>query len=393
MAIKHKFRSPVQDAADDGTEVGPNAWNDEHDVEGVLSEFLDQAAAPFSVLALDGNSEGVLIPYANLLAILGALALSGGTMTGDIGMATHKVTDLGAPTQPGDAATKAYVDAVATLVSGALTFKGSWDASVGTFPGAGAAKIGFFYKVSVAGTVNGKSFDIGDDVFAIVDNASTSTYAANWLKVEGSISLAEVQAAVGFTFGSAAALNAGTSVGDLVRVVTGGKLPALDASQLTNLPSTGVPAGSICFFPMSAAPAGYLKANGALLSRTTYAALYAAAAASGNIVAEASWASNKGAFSTGDLANNFRLPDLRGVFVRNWDDSAGLDSGRAIGSSQDDDFKAHVHSELAPTSGGNLGAIGDTPVGAATGSPTNTGSAGGTETRPKNVALLACIKY
>jgi hypothetical protein len=41
------------------------------------------------------------------------------------------------------------------------------------------------------------------------------------------------------TLGTAAALNAGTTVGNLVQVQTGGKLPALDGSLLTNLPSGG----------------------------------------------------------------------------------------------------------------------------------------------------------
>lgn len=41
------------------------------------------------------------------------LALAGGTMTGAIAMGTNKITGLGTPTDAADAATKAYVDAVA----------------------------------------------------------------------------------------------------------------------------------------------------------------------------------------------------------------------------------------------------------------------------------------
>ena len=43
------------------------------------------------------------------------------------------------------------------------------------------------------------------------------------------------------------------------------------------------PSGEIKFFPTTAAPTGYLEANGALISRTTYPNLYAFALASGNI--------------------------------------------------------------------------------------------------------------
>ena len=88
--------------------------------------------------------------------------------------------------------------ALATLTS-VYTFKGAWDASAGTFPGAGAAQIGWIYRVSVAGTVNGVLFDVGDDIVAIVNNASTATYAANWLRGQGAISSADVTGALGFT--------------------------------------------------------------------------------------------------------------------------------------------------------------------------------------------------
>lgn len=100
-------------------------------------------------------------------------------------------------------ANTAYVDAavglIAAVVSGALIFKGSWDASSGAFPSTAGRKTGWFYKVSVAGTVSGQSFSVGDDLYAIVDTASTSVYAANWLKIEGAITSAEVVAALGYT--------------------------------------------------------------------------------------------------------------------------------------------------------------------------------------------------
>lgn len=97
---------------------------------------------------------------------------------------------------PSQKAVKAYVDALASLVSGALVFKGSFDASSGSFPGGGVAQTGWFYKVSVAGTVNGQAFDVGDDLYAIVNNASTATYAANWLLIQGVLSNAEIIAAL-----------------------------------------------------------------------------------------------------------------------------------------------------------------------------------------------------
>jgi hypothetical protein len=66
----------------------------------------------------------------------------------------------------------------------AVVLKGAWDASVGTFPGAGIAQAGFSYQVTAAGTVNGIDFSINDRIIALVDNASTTVYAANWLKAD-----------------------------------------------------------------------------------------------------------------------------------------------------------------------------------------------------------------
>lgn len=65
-----------------------------------------------------------------------------------------------------------------------VILKGSWDASAGTFPGSGSAQAGWSYIVSVAGTVDSIAFSINDRIIAIADNASTSTYSANWIKAD-----------------------------------------------------------------------------------------------------------------------------------------------------------------------------------------------------------------
>jgi microcystin-dependent protein len=137
--------------------------------------------------------------------------------------------------------------------------------------------------------------------------------------------------------------------------------------------------GHIAFLAKSTAPAGYLKANGATISRTTYADLFAAIGT---------------AFGAGDGSTTFQLPDMRGEFVRGWDDGRGVDSGRAIGSSQSDGFKSHYHDILTSgnTPAGTLGIVGSNQI-SGTPSTSTTGSTGGTETRPRNIALLACIKY
>lgn len=79
------------------------------------------------------------------------------------------------------------LDAIETRVNAldaAVILKGVWDASAGTFPGSGTAQAGESWIVSVAGTVNSVAFAVGDRIIAITDNASTSTFAANWFKAD-----------------------------------------------------------------------------------------------------------------------------------------------------------------------------------------------------------------
>lgn len=155
-----------------------------------------------------------------------------------------------------------------------------------------------------------------------------------------------------------------------------------------------VPVGSTIWINGTTAPPGFLKENGALISRANFPALYAYAAASGNIVSEATWSGGStGGFSTGDLTTTFRLPDARGEFIRAYDDSRGVDAGRAIAAHQADSLKDHTHVYNQPTSFGASGAaagILGTSTPANTGSP-STGAAA--ETRGRNNAKLACIKF
>ena len=139
-----------------------------------------------------------------------------------------------------------------------------------------------------------------------------------------------------------------------------------------------VPSGAIMHFAMNSAPTGWLKANGANVSRTTYAALFAAIGTT---------------FGTGDGSTTFTLPDLRGEFTRGWDDGRGVDSGRAFGSAQSQEIQSHTHT----TTEGNAstGVFSGTNYAMLSNASANTRSVnatGGAETRPRNIALLACIK-
>ena len=141
---------------------------------------------------------------------------------------------------------------------------------------------------------------------------------------------------------------------------------------------TGVPAGAIVYFAMNTPPSGWVKADGTAVSRTTYAALFAAIGTT---------------FGVGDGSTTFNLPDIRGEFMRGWDDGRGVDGGRAFGSAQSSQNLAHTHTVTA-VPGGNNYTAGSPGGGIAAGANAITSSSsGGLEARPRNIALLACIKY
>lgn len=93
----------------------------------------------------------------------------------------------------------------------AVVLKGSWDASAGTFPGGGTAQAGASYIVSVAGTVDGVVFAVGDRVIAILDNASTTTFASNWFKADYTDQVLSVNGSTGAVTISTITGNAGTA--------------------------------------------------------------------------------------------------------------------------------------------------------------------------------------
>jgi microcystin-dependent protein len=153
-----------------------------------------------------------------------------------------------------------------------------------------------------------------------------------------------------------------------------------------------LPAGAVQFFAGSAAPTGWLKANGATISRTTYPFLWAYAQASGNLAASEG-AKAAGQFGPGNGTSTFSLPDYRGEFLRGWDDGRGVDSGRTLGSAQAHAIQSHNHPGVVGVGvNGSVGTTGGIIGVQSDGINTAIGNTGGTETRPRNIALLACIK-
>ncbi len=89
------------------------------------------------------------------------------------------------------------MEATLNAVTSGLQYRGTWDASVGTFPGGGTAQIGDFYFCTVPGIVGGQTFIAGDSCVALINNASISTYAGNWARQESTAAVASVNGQVG----------------------------------------------------------------------------------------------------------------------------------------------------------------------------------------------------
>ena len=168
--------------------------------------------------------------------------------------------------------------------------------------------------------------------------------------------------------------------------------PAINAGNIV---------GEVAFFGMTTPPAGWLKANGAEVSRTTYSALFDAIGTT---------------FGAGDGSTTFALPDMRGEFPRGWDDGRGVDSGRSFGLNQTDGLRSHNHdwryaiggvgTFSTSASGAVIGFPSNNPVGRSSGftigivpaannnsGVVSTSAPTPNETRPRNIALLACIKF
>ncbi len=165
----------------------------------------------------------------------------------------------------------------------------------------------------------------------------------------------------------------------------------LDALQNT----VGAQTGSLAYFTTQMAPAGYLEANGATVLRADYPGLWAHVQANRGLAppeAIAHGVAMFGQYGPGDGSTTFTIPDLRGEFIRCFDNKnesgRGVDPDRYFGSWQADEFKAHAHGYTAVDTWG-LDGGGGTP---GYPKPNTTGPTGGSETRPRNVVLLACIK-
>jgi microcystin-dependent protein len=151
------------------------------------------------------------------------------------------------------------------------------------------------------------------------------------------------------------------------------------AKLVTAVQQALVPAGAVQAFAMNSTPSGWLAADGSNVNRTTYAALFTAIGTT---------------YGSGDGTTTFALPDLRGYFVRGSGTNSDGTAAGTFGAKQADELKSHLHTHepgaaAGAASGGSFTAQRTDLLTTAI----NTSSTGGSETRPKNIAMLYCIKF
>ena len=232
---------------------------------------------------------------------LGLLLRSGGTMTGPV-----------------------LADDASGASTPALAFDG--DADTGIFRKA-ANTIG----LSTAGTER-----------AVIDSSGIT------IQAQGDIRLADADSShyVGLQAASTVSTNLVFTLPS-VDGSSGSFLQTNGSGVLSFSTVQGVPSGSVFCIAVATVPSNYLECNGASVSRTTYAALFA--------VIGTAYGSTSG--------STFNVPDLRGEFVRGWDHGKGSDSGRSIASDQTDQMEQHNHSVTASSSVNDPGHVHTVRVG------------------------------
>lgn len=244
----------------------------------------------------------------------------------------------------------------------------------------GAIHVPYNWTYANAAARTGASGFVSSDVGKLAKQLNDNTF---WQLT----STTPTWALAGGSLGTAAVLAAGTGANNLVQLNASGQLPAVDGSLLTGISS--LPTGCVIAVASETVPTGYLECNGAAISRTTYATLYAKI----GII-----------HGRGDGSTTFNIPDYRGRFLRGWAHGSTLDPDRAsrtamatggqtgdhVGSVQADEFKAHTHNVSSNNvSSGEL----EVYLNASAGKLKTTSSTGGNETRPTNANVMFCIKY
>jgi len=149
---------------------------------GVRNNGVAGAVAPvYPLYIYEGN-----VSMSKPLNVTGNTSITGninvtGTVDGrDVALDGTKIDNI-TITQPVNLDT---IEARVNALDAAVVLVGTWDVGV-TFPtGTPATNAGMSWLVGTGGTIDGVEFTSGDRIVALVQGASTTVYATNWLKLD-----------------------------------------------------------------------------------------------------------------------------------------------------------------------------------------------------------------
>ncbi|MCF2475260.1 phage tail protein [Citrobacter braakii] len=273
---------------------------------------------------------------------------------------TPKAPTAAAGTNTTQIANTAFVQAVVTALNNALALKA---------PLASPALIGTPTAPTAAQTVNNTQVAttafVKSAIAALVDSSPGALDTLN-----------ELAAALGNDPNFATTVT--NALAGKMEISKNGADIADVAEFLNNLglgAGSALPVGVPVPWPLATAPAGWLKCNGAAFTASQYPKL-------------------------AQVYPALKLPDLRGEFIRGWDDGRGVDSARGLLSSQGHSFASHGHwfdkyyalqTGFDPT-GGQFIVTADAFGEVITANSNSTVSVGGSETRPRNVAFNYIVR-
>jgi microcystin-dependent protein len=290
-------------------------------------------------------------------------------------------------------ATRASPTFTGTVNAAALTLSGALGGAGATFSGTVSANA---FSGPLTGSVTGNvTGNCSGSSGSCTGNSATATTATNLSGGTASCTsfTASGNASIGGTLSVTGAATLGSATGVTMTSTDNSTALATTAFVQTAVSGIGLPPGVIMEYAANPtnAPTGWLYCRGTAVSRTTYAALFAIIGTT---------------YGAGDGSTTFNLPDLRGYFVRGFDNGAGVDPGRTFASTQTDAFQGHRHGTISNSfsvtgisTGVSVYNGNNSPnltTASTTGDPVTDGANGtprtAVETRPKNLALNYIIK-
>ncbi|MBN1824297.1 MAG: tail fiber protein [Endomicrobiales bacterium] len=258
------------------------------------------------------------------------------------------------------------------------------------------------FKIYDAATAGSEKWTSGNVSVTVSNGVFTYTLEPNidwrgkdyWIETmisNKTLSPREKLTASAYAFHSRTAEDIEKSSGQNIHFAIGGSTLATITTDGRIKDKTGfvMPVGTILSYGGATAPEGWFLCDGTVKPKNTYLELFDAIG-----------------YAFGGSGDNFNLPDLRGRFLRGWDNGAGRDpdsgnrtemnsggnDGDNIGSIQVSTITAHSHTGSVGTSSlqveETIGVSYSQPVGV-----TSINTVGGKETRPINAYVNYIIKY